>query len=98
MSLDVPVGGNAVAERPPPSVPGEILQQLATGNLARLPPEGQALLIRRLCEALGLNPLTAPFEIINFKGRTVLYARRDCAEQLRRRDGVSLRIVAREQL
>jgi len=43
--------------------------------------------IIRVCQSLGLNPLTKPFDLIEFKGRSgnvlTLYANRNCAEQLR---------------
>lgn len=45
-----------------------------------------------LCESLNLNPLTKPFDIIDFpkSNKTVLYPNKDCAEQLRKKDGVSI--------
>jgi hypothetical protein len=47
-----------------------------------------------LCKSLKLNPLTQPFGLIKFiesgKERKVLYAQKNCAEQLRDRFGVSI--------
>jgi hypothetical protein len=48
------------------------------------------------CRSLGLNPLTKPFEFLRLNGKLIMYARRDCSEQLRAIRGVSIAIVARE--
>jgi hypothetical protein len=50
----------------------------------------------RVCESLGLNPLTRPFEYITLSGKLTFYARKDCTEQLRNLRRVSIAIVARE--
>jgi hypothetical protein len=49
-----------------------------------------------VCSSLKLNPLTKPFEYITLNGRLVLYAKKDCTEQLRKLYSISLKIVARE--
>lgn len=81
----------AVAEKMAP--PGVLEQVLAMGNLAALTSEERCQVIYKLCESLKLNPLTQPFEFLNLKGKLVLYAKKGCAEQLRRRDGVSTEIL-----
>jgi len=47
---------------------------------------------------VGLNPLTRPFEYLELNSKTRLYALRDCTDQLRRRDGISVYIVNRERI
>lgn len=71
-------------------------QVLLLGDLARLTADQRVSYYSRVCESLALNPLTRPFEFLTLSGKTVLYARRDCTEQLRRRDRVSIAIVGRE--
>ena len=66
------------------------------GDLSRLNPEERLLYYRQVCESLGLNPLTRPFDYIVLNGRLTLYARRDATDQLRRIHGISIRIVSRE--
>ena len=66
------------------------------GDLSRLSPEERLLYYRQVCESLGLNPLTRPFDYIVLNGRLTLYARRDATDQLRRIHGISVRIVSRE--
>lgn len=71
-------------------------QVLGQGDLSKLTSEQRAAYLVELSKSLGLNPLSRPFEIQTFNGKTVLYARKDCTEQLRKRDGVTVRIVSRE--
>lgn len=69
---------------------------LLDGDLSKLTPAQRVEYYRRVCESLGLNPLTKPFDYITLNGRLTLYARRDCTDQLRRRDRISVSIVSRE--
>lgn len=73
-----------------------IEQVLVMGDLARLNPEQRNQYYRAVCESLGLNPLTRPFEYITLNGKLQLYARKDCTDQLRKLHGVSIRIAGRE--
>jgi hypothetical protein len=75
----------------------EKLQQvLMHGNIAKLTGEEKLDYYNRVCDTLGLNPLTKPFEFISFQGKEVMYATKNCGEQLRARDKISIRIVSRE--
>jgi len=69
---------------------------LIQGDLSRLSPEERIAYYKKVCDSLGLNALTQPFEYIVLNGRLRLYAKRDCTDQLRRRDSISIRIVSRE--
>jgi hypothetical protein len=74
----------------------KIEQLLATGNIDQFSPGEKVQYINRICESLGLNPLTRPFEYVRFQGKTVLYARKDCTDQLRKIHGVSIRVTKQE--
>lgn len=63
---------------------------LIQGDLRALNPEERLNYYKKVCESLGLNPLTKPFEYIILNGRLTLYARKDCTEQLRKIYGVSI--------
>lgn len=77
--------------------PAQAIEQvLVQGNLGALTPEQRVTYYNRVCESLGLNPLTRPFEYLTLSGKLVLYARKDCTEQLRNIHGVSVTITARE--
>jgi len=88
-----------VRTTPTPTVPPEILEQvLIGGDLAGLTSQQRADDYGAVCRALGLNPLTKPFEYLTLNGKLRLYALRDCADQLRRLHGISIYIVNRERL
>jgi len=70
---------------------------LISGDLARLTVEERLNYYNRTCESLGLNPLTQPFAYINLNGKLQLYAKRDCAEQLRKVNGVSIDKMDKEK-
>lgn len=68
------------------------------GDLAKLAPAERVLYYREVCESLGLNPLTRPFQYITLNGKLVLYASRDATDQLRASRAISVEITAREWL
>jgi hypothetical protein len=89
----------AVAPTPPPAVPAEVLEQVAvSGDLSGLTAAQRLAYYRAVCQSLGLNPLTKPFEYLTLNGKLRLYALRDCADQLRRLHGLSITITGRERL
>lgn len=69
---------------------------LLAGDLAKLSPDQRVSFYGSLCQSLGLNPLTKPFDYLNLGGKLVLYAGKACAEQLRFQQSVTTRITARE--
>jgi len=77
------------------SVHEEIERVLVMGDLARLTPQQRNEYYKKTCDSLGLNPLTRPFEFIVLNGKLQMYARKDCADQLRNIHGVSIRITER---
>jgi hypothetical protein len=66
------------------------------GDLARLTEAQRVAYYKAVCESLGLNPLTRPFDYITLNGRLTLYARKDCTDQLRRLHNVSIDDVGLE--
>lgn len=68
------------------------------GDLSVLTPEQRLAYYLKVCESLGLNPATRPFEYLRLSGRLVLYARRDATDQLRKLHGVSIEITGRERI
>lgn len=66
------------------------------GDLSGMTAPDRVAYYSKVCESLGLNPLTRPFEYITLNGKLTLYARKDATEQLRKRDKVSVSIVGRE--
>ena len=71
---------------------------LIKGDLSQLSTEQRVVYFHSVCESVGLNPLTKPFDYITLNGKLVLYANRNCAEQLRQIRGVSIRITERQTI
>lgn len=69
---------------------------IAVGDLAQLQPQERVTYYNAVCESVGLNPLTRPFEFIELNGKLTLYARRDATDQVRDRKKVNVNIVSRE--
>jgi hypothetical protein len=70
---------------------GEIIEAvIARGDIAALTPEDRARYYSKVCESVGLNPMTRPFEYITLNGKLTLYARKDCTDQLRSIHKVSI--------
>lgn len=81
----------------------QILEKVVTkGDLADLSPSDRANYYKDICDSLKLNWRTKPFEFLELKDRQsgktkiVLYARKDCCEQLRKRDGITVRILSQQ--
>jgi hypothetical protein len=69
---------------------------LVDGDLSRLSVPDRIAYYMRTCESLGLNPLTKPFAYLKLNGKLVLYPLRDCTDQLRKLNRVSITIASRE--
>lgn len=78
---------NGVPARP--SIEG-VEDALLDGDLSKLSPQQRVQYLERVCESVGLNPLTKPFRYIRLNGQLTLYATRDAAEQLRKLHGISI--------
>lgn len=63
---------------------------IAKGDLSALKPHERAAYYMRVCESMGLNPLTKPFAYIMLSGGLTLYATRTATDQLRQTRGVSI--------
>lgn len=74
-----------------PVIDGAIMEKLVIGgDLAALTPAQKVSYYKTVCDSLGLNPLTKPFDVLRLNGLEVLYAKRDATDQLRRIYGVSV--------
>lgn len=63
---------------------------LLGGDLSRLTPEQRVSYYKHVCESIGLNPLTKPFDYMTLNGKLTLYAKKDAADQLRKINNVSI--------
>jgi hypothetical protein len=78
---------------------GDVLEQVVIqGDLANLEPAARVSYYKQVCESVGLNPLTKPFDYIKLNGKLTLYALRTCADQLRQLHGVSIKVLSKETI
>lgn len=71
----------------------DVVALVTKGDLSKLSSEELVRVYIARCDALGLDVRATPFEVINFKGKTVLYPTKEAAEQLRRLNGISTTVV-----
>ena len=73
----------------------EIEKIILNQNLVSLSPKEKVTYYLKLCEYLDLEPVTMPFEYIYFEKqkKLILYATKNCAEQLRAKHNISIHIV-----
>ena len=63
---------------------------LVAGDLSKLNADQRMVYYSKLCESLGLNPLTRPMEYIKLQGKETLYFRKDATEQLRKINSITI--------
>lgn len=85
MNQVVPIHQSAVA-----NYTGIMESVLIKGDLSKLTADERSTYYMRVCESVGLNPLTKPFEYLALNGKLVLYALRACTDQLRGIHNVSV--------
>lgn len=68
---------------------------LVKNDISKLGDAERMSYYKSVCESVGLNPMTKPFAFLTLQGKTILYATKDCAEQLRKIHGVSTQIVSK---
>lgn len=75
----------------------EAMQRLLLrGDISKMTFEQKLNYYNLLCKSLGLNPLTRPFEFIVLSGKEVLYAKKDCTDQLRNNRNISVNSLTHE--
>lgn len=69
----------------------DVLSKTVLDNdLGKLTPRERTQYYFAVCNSLGLNPLTRPFELIRLNGKLQLYAKKDATDQLRALNRISL--------
>lgn len=82
--------GTALAAKPASAAGAAVEAALINGDLKDLNPAQRLQHYMNVCNSLGLNPHTKPFGYISLNGKLTLYALRECTEQLRKINGVSI--------
>lgn len=78
-----------IAKREAGPLPDAVEQVLVHGDLSKLSTQERLKYYVAMCEASNLDPRGRPFEYISLQGKLVLYARKQCAEQLNGMHGIS---------
>ncbi len=84
--------------QPPAAAAGEkpsavaLLQLVSTGDLKNLTVAQRLSYYEATCTALGLNPLTKPFDFVVLNNKLVMYANKEASAQLACRDTVSVEV------
>jgi hypothetical protein len=87
----------ALALAPSPDSPAAIMERvIIAGDLAALTPEERVVYYLRVCESIGLNPLTRPFDYITLNGKLTLYPNKDAAAQLRKVQNITIADLRKE--
>lgn len=69
----------------------EVMEKvIGDGDLSKLSAKERLDYYNQTCKSLGLNPLTQPFKYIRLNGKLALYATKDCSEQLRKINHISI--------
>lgn len=63
---------------------------VVAGDLSKLSADERWDYYRGVCQSVGLNPFTKPFEYITLNGKLTLYALKGAADQLRAKHGISI--------
>lgn len=83
---------------PPTPITDVIDRVIIEGDLSKLSAQERIAYYRRVCDTIGVNPLTKPLDYITLNGRLTLYAKKDCTDQLRAQRHVSVNITSRERI
>ena len=71
----------------------ELLEKvIIEGDLEKLSATERMEYYEKVCDSLGLNPLTRPFDYIKLSGKLTLYAKKDATEQLAKMHHVSIKL------
>ena len=87
---------NTPAKIDPTPPPSTIEDVLVRGDLSKLTPQQRIQYTMDVCNSLGLNWRTRPFEFITLGGKLIFYARKDATDQLRKLNGISVEILSQE--
>lgn len=89
---------NNLVVTPQSDVSAKLFSVIVEGDISKLSSQEKTYHYKNLCESLGLNPLSKPFEYLKLNGKELLYARKDATDQLRKLHNISITIVSRDSV
>lgn len=78
--------------------PDIIASIVLNGDISKLTSIQRVQYYNSLCTSLGLDPLTQPFSIIKLQGKEVLYANKNCTQQLSKVYKISHEVTKTEKI
>jgi len=66
------------------------------GDLKGLSDEDKLIYYKKVCDSLGINPLTKPFDYMTLNNKHTLYATKNCTDQLRKLHKISIAVTDRK--
>ena len=87
---------NEIVAKPTAELSSAIEQVVIGGDLSALNPEQRVQYYNTVCQSVGLNPYTRPFDYIKLNGKLTLYARKDATDQLRKINAVNIEDIKTE--
>jgi hypothetical protein len=89
--MSVPENVRSIAPREATGIDlSGIERVIIAGDLSKLTPEERWNYYQGICQSVGLNPFTKPFEYITLNGKLTLYALKGATDQLRGVYGLSM--------
>jgi hypothetical protein len=77
----------------------EILERvIISGDLSKLSAQERVEYYSKVCQSLGINPLTRPFDYLVLNNKMILYATRAATEQLRSLRGISITEIRNQKI
>ena len=74
----------------------QLQQVIFKGDLRTLSDQDKLIYYKSVCESVGLNPLTKPFDYLILNNKETLYATKNCTDQLRSRHKISIAVKDRK--
>lgn len=79
-----------MSDTPAAVPPPDDLMKLIMGDLSQLSTAQKVDLLYRLAVNNNLDPLSKPFDLLVLNNKLTIYANKSCADQIRKRDGITL--------
>jgi hypothetical protein len=74
----------------------QLQQVILKGDLRTLSDQEKLIYYKNVCDSLGINPLTKPFDYIVLNNKQTLYATKNCTDQLRSLHKISIAVKDRK--
>lgn len=78
--------------------PDIVSSLILQGDISQLNQTQRVEYITKLCDRVGVDPLTQPFKILKLQGKEVIYADKGCAQQLCKVYQISTEITRKEKI